>query len=893
MFMVRRWLLIIFLLVPGGGQLFAAGTREARAFSAAASAFQDGMWARAEVEFAEFIEKYPKSERVPDALLMQAEADIKQEKFLQAIDLLTTNEAQAGKLGDQYVFWIGEAQFQNEDYMAAAATFSRLVRDFMDSSRRLDGVVNEAAARAKLGQWSQVAALLQAPAGVFQVNAAKTPGDDRIVRGQLLLAEALFRQNRLSVATNVLHSLAAQKLTPDLNWQRVQLLSRVQLAAGDTDGALASATNLIQLANLVGQPQMRAESVAEQGSILEKMGRIDDAQGVYQLNLSTNVPAAWQRHAILKIAELASAQTNFSDAGQALEKFLTQFPNSIAADVARLSLGELYLKEYVAQPKSATNSLQGAEAQFDLFLGTYKNSPLQGKAYLNRGWCHWLAAIAAEDHGDFSSATQETADSLADFQAAAQRLPPSEDLAVARFKIGDALFKREDYAGARDNYESVVNDFTNFPAVNEAIGAQALYQTLRACLQLKDVTGASNALARILRIYPTSNVADNSVLLAGEGLSDMQQPASARILFEKFVQLYPKSPLRPEVELALARTYEQENNWSPAISIYDRWVGQYTNDARSLAKVEYARAWANFQAGRETNAFVLFTNFIAQYPTNALTPVAQWWLGDYYLGTGSNYVDAEKNYKLIFQTWPDSELAYPAMMQAGRAALARQGYSDAIAYFTTLTGDTNCPPEYVVQALFAYGGALMQEPSDTNDPVLNFKQAIAVFQNIGQAFPQSEQAALAWGEMGDCYLQLAGQPQGAHFYNYATNAYAQVLSSTLAGASARSQAQMGIGLVLEKRAAQATGSDQTALLRQALQNYLDVLYGKNLRDGETADPFWVKKAGLEAANVAEMLGEWPQAVNIYRRLEELLPQLHDSLEKKIANAQEHVTTGQN
>jgi hypothetical protein len=34
-------------------------------------------------------------------------------------------------------------------------------------------------------------------------------------------------------------------------------------------------------------------------------------------------------------------------------------------------------------------------------------------------------------------------------------------------------------------------------------------------------------------------------------------------------------------------------------------------------------------------------------------------------------------------------------------------------------------------------------------------------------------------------------------------------------------------------------------------------------------------------------------VNIYRRLEELLPPLHDLLEKKIANAQEHVTTGQN
>src|SRR5579862_1463340 len=168
MFLVRRWLLIVFMLALGGGQVFAAGAREERAYNAAANAFQDGMWGRAEVEFAEFAEKHPKSERVPEAVLMQAEADIKQAKFLQAIELLGAHESQAGKLADQYVFWLGEAQFQNEDYTAAAATFSRLVRDFAESSRRLDAVVNEAAALARLGQWPQVSSLLQASGGVFQ-----------------------------------------------------------------------------------------------------------------------------------------------------------------------------------------------------------------------------------------------------------------------------------------------------------------------------------------------------------------------------------------------------------------------------------------------------------------------------------------------------------------------------------------------------------------------------------------------------------------------------------------------------------------------------------------------------------------------------------------------------
>ncbi len=47
------------------------------------------------------------------------------------------------------------------------------------------------------------------------------------------------------------------------------------------------------------------------------------------------------------------------------------------------------------------------------------------------------------------------------------------------------------------------------------------------------------------------------------------------------------------------------------------------------------------------------------------------------------------------------------------------------------------------------------------------------------------------------------------------------------------------------------------MLRLALDNYLDVFdtgMGNNLRDGETADVFWVKKAGLQALALIKSLG---------------------------------------
>jgi exonuclease VII small subunit len=44
---------------------------------------------------------------------------------------------------------------------------------------------------------------------------------------------------------------------------------------------------------------------------------------------------------------------------------------------------------------------------------------------------------------------------------------------------------------------------------------------------------------------------------------------------------------------------------------------------------------------------------------------------------------------------------------------------------------------------------------------------------------------------------------------------------------------------------------------------------------------------LQAAALAEALGEWEQAANIYGRLEQKLPQLSELLENKIAAARGH------
>jgi TolA-binding protein len=874
-----QWLLILALWWPAGGRGYAATAREDRAYAAAVGAFQDGFWSRAETAFAGFARKYPDSGRVAEAVLLQAEAEYHQGKYPEAIAMLIAHKAEAKALADQYVYWIGEAQFQAGNLNGAAETFLSLARDFPESPLRLRAVVEAAAARAQLGEWPQLSALLEPTNSVFQRAVQLEPAGELAGRGNLLLAQAWLAQKNFAGATAILESLNPQTLQPGLDWQRAYLLYQVRLAAGDPPAALAAITNLLQIARAGTNDLLQAEGLALRAQVLEQLGQKSGALDACREILALNPPVERVRQAILKMAELAIAQNQFSNAIQSLEKFRAQFPGSPATDVALLTIGELQLKNYIAQP-SATNQLAAAQARFDQFLRTFAKSPLPlvGKAYLDLGWCLWLAK---------KTNAPATLDA---FRAAAEYLPASEYQAQARFKIGDVMFAQTNYAGALKNYRAVVDDFTDLPAVMQTFGDQALYQMLRANLELTNVDGASDVLDRLLKLYPASDLAGKSLLLVGEGLADASKPAAARAVFERFVDEAPTNALRPQVELAMARTYEQAQHpdWPAAIRQYENWLKDYPADALR-PQADYALAWANYQSGNETNAFRLFTNYVARFPANPLAPLAQWWVADHYFNRGeTNYMDAERNYKLLYQNtnWQglplvSTNLAYQARLMAGRAAMGLSSYSDAIEHFTSLTSDTNCPSDLNAQALFAYGSALMQQDvKDTNNPLANFQLATNVFNQLCQFYPTNEPGVLAWNEIGDCDLQLGN-------YDGATNAYARVFNSPQANLSARCRAQVSFGLALEKKAALAAGSDQKELLQMALENYLDVFdsaLGKNLRDGEMADRFWLKKAGLQALPLMEALGmaDAERLDAFFKHLELLLPQVKASLERKKA-----------
>jgi hypothetical protein len=227
---------------------------------------------------------------------------------------------------------------------------------------------------------------------------------------------------------------------------------------------------------------------------------------------------------------------------------------------------------------------------------------------------------------------------------------------------------------------------------------------------------------------------------------------------------------------------------------------------------------------------------------------------------------------------------------AGRAAVKRQGWKDANAYFTQLYNDTNCPSDLRAQALSEYGDTLMRvvDPDDTNK-LANLEQATRVYGRICEEFPTTRLAVRAWMERANCNLQWALARQQYDSLTNAINAYQKVLDSPQADVALRSEAKVGLAVTLAKWAEQKTGKERTALLEQALNHCLDVVHGKILRDDERSDLFWTKEAGVKGFDLADSLQAWSQEVALFQRLtNSIWPQMPASMVKRAAKAQENL-----
>jgi len=885
---VRRLPLLVlslFLAAP-----LAAQTSEERAFVALQKQFQDGLYEFAARDAASFPTQFTNSARLAEVILIQAQALLELGKAPEALAALEAHAGLAGARADDFAFWRAQAIVRLGQPAAAADAFRQLETDFPDSPRRLEAAVQEALARSQLGETAAAATRLRDPQGTFQTAATADPGSVWAWRGWLLLARLSTELKETAGAEDALRRMAAVPLPADVEWERQLALARVRVAAGNLPEALGHTTNLWTNATNLVPPSLLAEAAALQGGILERLEHTDAAIAAYDRNLATNAPADQRRFALDKVITLSRSQGPTAVV-QRLQAFIDRHPQDDFLDLARFALGEAQLREYqrLAAPDAAptpeitaarTNALTQARTQFEWVLANRPQSPLVGRAELNRGWCFW------------EEGPSRWTNALVAFRTATSRLAPSAEQADARFKWADCQARLGDWTGALTNFWLVATNLAGLPRA-DTVRVQALFRIVQTGIQAGDLPAAAGALPLLTQLDAAGETAQRAELLLATAFSRLGQPESARAQYEGFLQRYTNSTFIPEVRLAIARTFEQRADNGAALSAYAAWLAQHTNQAgissNLVAQATFDLARVRFRSSPDAAAVGLLTNFLARFPGDTNAPLAQYLVADHAFGAG-DYARAERLFRDRLlepgASSPGAELPYRARLMAGKAAVFRQGWQNAREHFDWIITNgplyvvsSPIPVPVVAEAYLARGDLFLLEPRDAAaDPLAGYAEATNAFAKVALQFPQTEWAPRAWGGIGNCSLQLATAEPAR--YEDAAEAYRKVVESN-ADAALRSMAEVALGLVREKQGALEPEVRQAARYDAALTHYLNVFYEKNLRPGEVADPAWLKQAGLSAVKLAESLKRWDVALGLHERLIAELPPLRARFEKRI------------
>lgn len=869
-----------------------AAPDEARTFQAIQKLFEDRLYELVERESTNYLATFPKADKGNEVVLLQAQAQLKLHRPADALRLLSERAAGAGKLADEFAFWRAQALLDQEQWNAAADAFAGLLTAHPQSPRRLGAAYREAFARCRQGNVEAAIRALRAPDGAFAKAVEAQPADEAGVRGRLLLAQLLLDGGDAAGAGEALKALSGQALPTGLAAEREFLLARQAARREEWPAALAHTTNFWALATNGVARELRSAGVLLQGEVLERLQQPEAAAQAYERALEDELSPATRRVGLQRSIELSLRQGKVAETVQRLEAFLKQRPQDELLDLVQLTLGELKLKDYYSlrtataekTPETraaATNFLVQARARFDAVLTNHARSTLVGRAHLNRGWTFW------------EEGTNRLGDGLAAFQAAAEKLPVSADQAVARFKCGDCLMRLGNGLGAVSNYWQVATNYVGVPGWNESLAAQALFQIVQASLADNDLGAATSAVQVLARVDAKVEFADRAELLVGQALSRMGRPQEARAALEASVQRFTNSVLLPEIRLVAAKTFEEERAWPAAIAAYNAWLTTYTNQP-AVASNMVAQAWfdlarVTYRSNPDTNALMLLTNVVNRFPDNTNALLAQYLVGEYYFAQ-SDYGKAELHFldrALVLNNDPAlCELTFRARLMAGRAAVARQSYKTARQHFDSIitngplyAASLPIPVSLVAEAYLFRGDIFTLEPvaGDTNN-LSRFEEAINAFSKITEQFPTNEFAPVAWARIGECHFQLASQDPKR--YPAAIEALRKVLDSA-ADISVRSQAEWKLGVVMQRQASLRAEPERSAIEAEALDRYLRVLYGKNLRDGEQPDPYWLKRAGINAAELAEAQKKYDLAIGVYQRLLTELPPLRARLEKKI------------
>jgi tetratricopeptide (TPR) repeat protein len=817
------WIVLAVLLVAGAGSVAAQpGEDETKALAEAQQYYDEGAFDLCNQRIAALIRKYPKTELLAAAEILQARALYQVGRDDGALNALSLplDQVPPGLQADT-LFWQAEALLDTERWPEAEQKFRALLALKDTGGHGDDATLGLAWAIFKQGREAEAMPLIQS----LMKDHAGTPAGQE---GQLLLAKIELAEGRYKDAITSLQNLFLTKPAAALSFEANYWLGEAYAGDRQPEKAVEAYQRVTDVPQAFPR-QLVARANLGLGQAQRALNHSDLAAAAYEKAYELAENETDRLNSFRAFLESARAAGQLPEAVATLQEFAKNANES--APAALFAIG-LVLAEDGSNDK--------AIGTLESLLVAYGKSP-------------WVPA-ANDQLGRLYALAGKPDLAIKALQSCIDTSQDAGLVRTARFQLGRVLFDGKDYAGAAAQFAQV-------SAGLDQPAEDASFNYLLCEAKLGKADAFLKAEPDFEKRFPHSAYMKQVALAKGNMLTSQGKTDDAKSAYENALGVDAPTPDQKALLKSLADLQYQTNDLAAALVTCQRIVKLFPDDSLEAAERAILISY-ELKKLNEDQAEQALTALAQQYEKAPSGAEAYFRLGEFY-SFRQDYVKAQDAFQQLTAAYPQSEYADQAFFFAGQAAFEHQDYVTSRALLEKVPDSSPFKPD----ARLWEGKTYQQQ--------LNFQQASTLFDSVlatEKSGPKFVEASLLKGE---CLFELGGQDPAN--YNAALDSFQAVLKSTDGTVAERNEAATRAAKCLDKLGRR---DEAMALYLNVLYGKVA---GDDATSPAPPDFSWQIEAGVQAGMIRESQKDWRGAIEIYKRLEDIggahQQEFHDLIDK--------------
>ncbi len=702
-----RWMLVLGILVfsigPAQGQHLMPTPEEV--YDAAYTLYQNGFFAQAAQQFADFRTRHPNHPNAPEAMYFEAESILGDGHADQATERYTEFQRTypLHPLAAQARLALGQYFYHTQDYVRAVETLNEVLADEPEAGLAAKSLYWMGRASLQLGQFEK-------GIGYFNRAAQSYPDTETAPIALYAIAHAYAEQRQYAEAAQAFESL-------DARYPRSSTVQHIGLALAEAYYEMGNYERVIsevdrRLNQLDDESRERATFLLAES--YNQLRQSKEAIVYYRRFTESSPDSPYYRLALYGLAWNYHFEDAFQWAAEHFERAHRGFSDTLSHRAMYYQGVNLKL---AGRPEEAARV-------FGNVVQNWPNGPLADQAQFELGMSYyglrrWKEAGEA-------------------FQVVLDQYPNSQTTGDALRMKGEASVAQGNFNEAFDAYDSAISLDAAPPELREQVAFQKAWLLYRK----DDFSAAAPAFLALYRRNKESDQAGDAVFWAAESYYQAGSKERAIRLFTEFLRTFPDHKHRNAAHYALGWAFFNQNRYASAAEQFQQFLRRYNPDNEIVPYGDDARlrlADSYYALKQYQLAVAAYRNVGGDDADYALYRIGQ------SLSLDLKSTEAIDSFNTFLERFPDSQWREEAMYAKGYLWFLEQGYDRAITDYGQLVERF---PKDPLAAKAQYGIA------DAHYNMGRLEEALAAYQLVLDRHPESPLVVDAYSGMQYALLSL-------------------------------------------------------------------------------------------------------------------------------------------